>query len=386
LIRRGRILARSGTNPASSFTSLKSMYPIFSTVNLQTRLRRTKNFFLTGLRTGAAIVFLLILPASLGTGVAGRLGRRHGGGSGGRTGIWRFGRLGARAARLRVARHLQAVLDLLVDPHGEEPQDVFREPHLALHLGDARRGRPEQEVVVRRLGPFLDGVGEAAASHRLVLLDRRAVVDEELAELVDDGEGSRLVLFGDDEKDHVVLALRVWGGHGVSSFWIAPVFAGREARLWTTGPVPGQGCGSPARRRTGVENQLAGSSSGERLKRFMAASIPSVTNTVRASHADAGDSSTAGRSFFEKRESTYVSSASPGWKFSPRTPRRRRGENFQPGEALDTYVLSRFSKKERPAVDEATASACEALTVFVTEGIDAAMNRFNRSPEEDPAS
>jgi PTH1 family peptidyl-tRNA hydrolase len=63
-----------------------------------------------------------------------------------------------------------------------------------------------------------------------------------------------------------------------------------------------------------------------------------------------------------------------------------RGENFQPGEALDTYVLSRFSKKERPVADEAIESACEALTVFVTEGIDAAMNRFNRSPEEDPAS
>lgn len=62
-----------------------------------------------------------------------------------------------------------------------------------------------------------------------------------------------------------------------------------------------------------------------------------------------------------------------------------RGENFQPGEALDTYVLSRFSKKERPAADEAIESACEALVVFVTEGIDAAMNRFNRSPEEDPA-
>src|SRR5664279_500807 len=245
-MRRGRILARSGTNPARSFTSLKSMYPIFSTVNLQTRLRRTKNFFLTGLRTGAAIVFLLILPASLGAGVAGRLGRGHGGGSGGRTGVRRFGRLGARAARLRVARHLQAVLDLLVDPNGEEPQDVFREPHLALHLCDACRGRPEQEVVVGRLGPFLDGVGETAASHRLVLLDRGAVVDEELAELVDDGEGSRLVLFGDDEKDHVVLALRVRGGHGVSSFWIAPVYArsrgaavdlrsGAGPRLWFDG-------------------------------------------------------------------------------------------------------------------------------------------------------
>jgi hypothetical protein len=37
-------------------------------------------------------------------------------------------------------------------------------------------------------------------------------------------------------------------------------------------------------------------------------------------------------------------------------------------------------------VDGAIASACDALTVFVTEGIDAAMNRFNRSPEEDPAN
>ena len=54
-----------------------------------------------------------------------------------------------------------------------------------------------------------------------------------------------------------------------------------------------------------------------------------------------------------------------------------RGENFQPGEPLDDYVLSRFSKKERPVVDEAIESACDALGVFVAEGIGAAMNRFN---------
>ncbi len=59
-----------------------------------------------------------------------------------------------------------------------------------------------------------------------------------------------------------------------------------------------------------------------------------------------------------------------------------RGENFQPGEPLDAYVLSRFSKKERPVVDDAIATACDALETFVTDGIDAAMNRFNRSPEE----
>ncbi|HMA30099.1 MAG TPA: aminoacyl-tRNA hydrolase, partial [Thermoanaerobaculia bacterium] len=63
-----------------------------------------------------------------------------------------------------------------------------------------------------------------------------------------------------------------------------------------------------------------------------------------------------------------------------------RGENFQPGEPIDTYVLSRFSKKERSVVNEAIAFACDALSVFITEGVDAAMNRFNRSPEEDPAS
>ena len=64
-----------------------------------------------------------------------------------------------------------------------------------------------------------------------------------------------------------------------------------------------------------------------------------------------------------------------------------RGEHFEPTEAKDDYILSRFSKKERPAVDEAIATACEALETFVTDGIDAAMNRFNRSPEESsPAS
>src|SRR5450756_1404409 len=201
------------------------MYPIFSTVNLQTRLRRTKNFFLMGLRTGWAMLCLLILPASLAADVAGRLGRGRGGR--GRR-VRRVGHLGTRPARLGVARHLQAVLDLLVDPDGEETQDALRKAHLALDFGDTGRRRPKQEVVVRRLGPLLDRVREAAAAHRLVLFDRRAVVDEELAELVDDGEGSGLVLFGDDEKDHVVLALRIRGGHGVSSFWIAPAFAGRD--------------------------------------------------------------------------------------------------------------------------------------------------------------
>src|SRR5450830_1050744 len=223
------------------------MYPIFSTVNLQTRLRRTKNFFLMGLRMGAAMVCLLVLPALL-AGVAGRVGRAHGGRGRGRwRGVWRVGSLGAGPAGLRVARDLLAVLDLFVDADGEEPEDALREAHFTLYLGDARGGRPEKEVVVRGFGPLLDDVGEAAAAHRLVLLYGRAVVDEELAELFDDGLGSRLVLLGDDEQDHVVLALRIRGGHeglllldraGVRRSRGAAVdlWSGAEPRLWFSSP------------------------------------------------------------------------------------------------------------------------------------------------------
>ena len=74
---------------------------------------------------------------------------------------------------------------------------------------------------------------------------------------------------------------------------------------------------------------------------------------------------------------------------TPEFPRLRlgvRGEKFRPGEDLADYVLSRFSKAERPVVDETIGTACEALETFVIDGIDAAMNRFNRSPEEDPAN
>ncbi len=62
-----------------------------------------------------------------------------------------------------------------------------------------------------------------------------------------------------------------------------------------------------------------------------------------------------------------------------------RGEHFEPGEPKDDYILDRFSRKERPILDEAIATACDALETFVTDGIEVAMNRFNRLPEEDPA-
>jgi PTH1 family peptidyl-tRNA hydrolase len=63
-----------------------------------------------------------------------------------------------------------------------------------------------------------------------------------------------------------------------------------------------------------------------------------------------------------------------------------RGEHFEPGDPKDDYILDRFSRKERPILDEAIATACDALGTFVTDGIEAAMNRFNRLPEEDPAN
>lgn len=62
------------------------------------------------------------------------------------------------------------------------------------------------------------------------------------------------------------------------------------------------------------------------------------------------------------------------------------GEHFRPGEDLADYVLERFSKAERSALGAAVDTACEAIETFVTDGVEAAMNRFNRSPESVPAS
>lgn len=62
------------------------------------------------------------------------------------------------------------------------------------------------------------------------------------------------------------------------------------------------------------------------------------------------------------------------------------GDHFQPGEDKADYVLARFSKSERPVVESAVSEACDAIEVFVTDGIDAAMARFNRTPEPAPAT
>ena len=49
---------------------------------------------------------------------------------------------------------------------------------------------------------------------------------------------------------------------------------------------------------------------------------------------------------------------------------------------LADHVLSRFGREEREAVAEAVNRAADAVEMFVDEGIEVAMNRFNQSPVE----
>ncbi len=53
------------------------------------------------------------------------------------------------------------------------------------------------------------------------------------------------------------------------------------------------------------------------------------------------------------------------------------GSHFERGRQAD-YVLSPFTQKEWPLVDEALERACQAAVTFACEGIEAAMNRYNR--------
>ncbi|MHB8796876.1 MAG: aminoacyl-tRNA hydrolase [Thermoanaerobaculia bacterium] len=61
------------------------------------------------------------------------------------------------------------------------------------------------------------------------------------------------------------------------------------------------------------------------------------------------------------------------------------GDHFRPGEDKADYVLERFAKAERTVLAPVLETACEAIETFVAEGVEAAMNRFNRSPEIVPA-
>lgn len=50
------------------------------------------------------------------------------------------------------------------------------------------------------------------------------------------------------------------------------------------------------------------------------------------------------------------------------------------------YVLSQFKKSQYLVVDQALDTATEAVKVILAEGVQAAMNRFNRKPEEEATS
>lgn len=58
-------------------------------------------------------------------------------------------------------------------------------------------------------------------------------------------------------------------------------------------------------------------------------------------------------------------------------PRIRIGIGHQ-GEAID-HVLSRFNRRDRAVIDETIKSAADALDMILEEGLEAAMNVYNRA-------
>lgn len=59
-------------------------------------------------------------------------------------------------------------------------------------------------------------------------------------------------------------------------------------------------------------------------------------------------------------------------------PRIKVGVGDKPKKMdLADYVLSRFSKEDRAAMEDAFKEAAKAVEVMITEGMDAAMNQFN---------
>ena len=59
-------------------------------------------------------------------------------------------------------------------------------------------------------------------------------------------------------------------------------------------------------------------------------------------------------------------------------PRIKVGVGDKPKKMdLADYVLSRFSKEDRAAMEDAFKEAAKAVEVMITEGMDTAMNQFN---------
>jgi peptidyl-tRNA hydrolase, PTH1 family len=65
-------------------------------------------------------------------------------------------------------------------------------------------------------------------------------------------------------------------------------------------------------------------------------------------------------------------------------PRLRVGVGGgDPGRDLSGHVLGRFTPDEKSAISDAVNRAADAAEVFVSEGIDVVMNRFNAGPAKE---
>ncbi len=54
------------------------------------------------------------------------------------------------------------------------------------------------------------------------------------------------------------------------------------------------------------------------------------------------------------------------------------GIGREPSKPAEVYVLEKFSKDEVPLIAEAVSTAAQAVVDIITEGVEAAMNRFNK--------
>jgi PTH1 family peptidyl-tRNA hydrolase len=61
--------------------------------------------------------------------------------------------------------------------------------------------------------------------------------------------------------------------------------------------------------------------------------------------------------------------------------RLRIGVGSPRNEAID-HVLGRFAASERPLIDEATATAVQAVVIWIHQGIEECMNRYNADAKE----
>lgn len=52
------------------------------------------------------------------------------------------------------------------------------------------------------------------------------------------------------------------------------------------------------------------------------------------------------------------------------------GDDYGRGQQAD-YVLSPFSAQQKPVIEDALISACNAVLAYVRDGVETAMNRFN---------